>query len=184
METKYSDLVDYGIQNEESDIRVHVCPIVKRIYIYPTEEGRRAISSGMWPILDGFQPAIKERTAMGYAVPPFAIRRCVCIEPNPAVWQAMNFKKDEATSMKGTKAVKMAAQMIRNGIFPLPWSIDKMEEDPNIKLQIDGDDIIVAMGSTIVRIQVKCDYRGGAAELGGTGNLYLQIAERNPLKAK
>jgi hypothetical protein len=49
-------------------------------------------------------------------------------------------------------------------------------------VQIDGDDIVVLTGANRVHIQVKCDYPGGDKALGGTGNLYLQVAERNPLK--
>jgi len=184
MATKCKDLFDYGIQNERSDIRVHVCPVVQRVYVYPTEEGRRAIKSGNYPKLDGYQPGVNGRTAAGYVVPPFAIRRCVCIELNPKVWQAVDFQDGDSTSIKGAKAIQLVAQMIRNGVFPLPWSVEKMEDDPDFKMQVCGDDIIVAIGSSVVYIQVKCDFRGGAAELGGTGNLYLQTAERNPLKAK
>ncbi len=30
--------------------------------------------------------------------------------------------------------------------------------------------------------QVKCDFDGGRKELGGTGNLFLQVKEANPFK--
>ncbi len=47
-------------------------------------------------------------------------------------------------------------------------------------MQIRGVDIVVR-GQW--RIQVKCDYDAGRGKDGsGTGNLFLQVAERNPLK--
>jgi hypothetical protein len=175
-------LFDYGIQNEQSDIRAHVCPLVRRVYVYPTVEGRRAIESGQWPRRSAFQRGVVGHTAEGYCVPPFAIRRCVSVEVRTEAWPAMDFQESDSTSAKGEKAVRMVAEMIRSGIFPLPYTAGTLDTDPERALQIRGDDIIVDLGVNRVHVQVKCDYRGGDMALGGTGNLYLQVAERNPLK--
>ena len=51
-------------------------------------------------------------------------------------------------------------------------------EDERENVQIQGTDILVFSRK---RVQVKCDYRCGDRPLG-TGNVFLQRAERNPLK--
>jgi hypothetical protein len=94
----------------------------------------------------------------------------------------MVFDEAADTSDKGRKAVELVAAMIRNGLFPLPYAVGQLDSDPAKDMQINGDDIIVDLGANRVHIQVKCDFRGGDKALGGTGNLYLQVAERNPLK--
>ena len=42
--------------------------------------------------------------------------------------------------------------------------------------QLSGIDIVVSD----VSYQVKCDWNGGDKELGGTGNLYIELNECNP----
>ena len=64
---------------------------------------------------------------------------------------------------------------MRLGRFPL-W-VDAAEEDRE-NIQLKGMDIVLFCRK---RIQVKCDYRSGDRPLG-TGNLFIQKAERNPLK--
>jgi len=182
MGTSSDQLHEYGIQNEASDIRAHVCPFVRRVYVYPTEEGRRVAISGKWPKRPAFQPGVEGATAEGYLVPPLAIPRCVGIEVREEAWDFTAFCESDDTTMKGKKAVRFVAQMIRAGIFPLPYSVGNLDADPTETMQIRGDDIIVDLGANRVHIQVKCDFKGGDKALGGTGNLYLQVAERNPLK--
>jgi len=183
MATNCNNLLhDYGIQNEGSDLRAHVCPVVRRVYVYPTAEGRKAALSGQWPRRPAYQRGVVGATAEGYLVPPFAIRRCVALEVRAEAWTAATFSESEDTSTKGQNAVRFVAEMIRAGVFPLPYSVGNLDADPTRAMQISGDDIIVDLGANRVHIQVKCDFRGGDKALGGTGNLYLQVAERNPLK--
>ena len=132
--------------------------------------------------MKGFQPGVAGATSEGYIVPPLAIGKCVIIQVRDCAWDKCDFREDDDTSTKGGKAVVLVAGMIRNGLFPLPYNIDSLDDDPAYALQIDGDDIVVALGASCVKIQVKCDFRGGEKDLGGTGNLFLQVAERNPLK--
>lgn len=177
-----SPLYDYGIQNEQSDIRAHVCPAVHRVYVFSTAEGCRAVESGRWIKRPAFQAGVKSATAEGYCIPPFAIKGCVAVEVWAEAWQRMNFQDADSLPVKGRKAVYMVSEMIRHGLFPLPCLIGRLNANPEKRLQIAGDDIIVNLKDSCVRIQVKCDYRGGDKTLGGTGNLYLQVAECNPLK--
>ena len=47
---------------------------------------------------------------------------------------------------------------------------------------LEGDVVTDLLVTASLRIQVKCDYRGGPRELGGSGNLFLQTHECNPLR--
>ena len=87
----------------------------------------------------------------------------------------INFSPEDSTGAKGDKAVKIVSGLIRRGMFP--FYLEGIEVG-DYDLQIEGLDIIVSMNA---RIQVKCDYRGGPRWHGGTGNLFLQVAECNPL---
>ena len=91
-------------------------------------------------------------------------------------------REDDDTSEKGRKAVGLIAAMLRRGLLPIPGKVQRLVTDIDKPLQIEGQDIIVEFGAATVRIQVKCDYKGGDKSRGGTGFLYLQTAERNPMK--
>jgi len=178
-------LTSYGIQNEKSLIRVHVCPIAKRVYVYPTQNGIKAIETGQYYCVHGYQNGIEEPTSKGYLVPPFHIKSCVGLGFRNKVWTAIDFNSDDTTSGKGDKAVKLVLSMIENGLFPF-LAIVTANEITDKALQVEGQDIIISASAIHVLedivIQVKCDYPGGEKSLGGSGNLFLQIAESNPLK--
>lgn len=173
-ETKPPYLVDFGIQNEGSDIRAHVCVLARTVYVYPTVCGIKAIESGKYKARPAKQPGYESATAWGYLVPPDEIERCVPVSASKVIMAAM-FRQDDSTSIKGEKAVAVVAHLLRIGWFPLPV-------DPKIildaEMQIAGTDILV---QAKYRIQVKCDYQGGKGMIC-TGNLYLQTAEINPFK--
>ena len=179
MDDMPSGLINHGIHNEESQLRVHVCPLVRRIYVFPTQCGIDALDKGIPK--NGYQTGIDYPTAYGKCVPPFAIKKCVALQVNPSVWEYWKFKETESTSEKGEKAAKLIKAMILEGMFPLPIAVGARDELP-MSIDIKGTDILVFIKGGIIRLQVKCDYRGGEKELGGTGNLYLQTAECNPLQ--
>lgn len=169
-----SDLVEYGIYQENSDVRVHVCPYVKRVYIFPTEEGVKAIDSDNYKPIDGYQKGVKGRTSIGYNVPPEDIRNCISVSVNRRVWERLSFDRSAETSEKGAKAVQIVVGMIRRGMLPLPGN---PSHDP--VMEIDGTDIVARFEAQTIYIQVKCDFKGGHKRLGGFG-LFLQTHERNP----
>jgi hypothetical protein len=179
MKQNSQPLIDYGIQSEDSHIRTHVCPQVRRVYVYPTMQGIEALNKGREAL--GYQPGVDGPTAKGRLISPFDIDKCVCLQINNRAWDAINFINTDSTTVKGEKAVKLVVNMIKAGLFPLPAGIII---DPNVSksIQIKGDDIFVWTQKSCVKIQVKCDFRGGDKILGGTGHLYLQTAERNPLR--
>lgn len=168
-------LVDYGIQNEKSDLRLHVCFQVKRVYVYQTRYGVEVVKQGRYKQVPVFTDG--RLTARGYLVPPMDIKSCVECEPQSYLWEIVSLNPKMSTSEKGRAAVSIAAEALRRGLIPIPVLIDEVTD---YNTQVGGTDIIVHGGS---KIQVKCDLRGGRRELGGTGNLFLQVAERNILKA-
>jgi len=175
------DLVKYGIQNEVSHIRAHVCPVAHRIYVYPTRSGLDAIDTKSYRLVAGYQRGVASKTSMGYLVPPFDIKKCVALTVNVAAWRHFNFQNSDDTSVKGHKAEEMIGKMLQHGMFPIPALGDVVEEKD---IQLRGGDIFIkpnALRKKEIIIQVKCDFPGGEKELGGTGNLFLQIAESNPL---
>lgn len=173
-ETKPDYLVNYGIQNEGSHIRAHVCVLAGKVYVYPTTEGVRALETTLQKGRTATQPGMDKPTAYGYAIPIEEIERCVPISAKGIIKTA-RFALDDTTSAKGAKAVKVVAELLRVGWFPLPVDPQIIED---AEMQIKGADINVRAS---FKIQVKCDYKGGDGP-GCTGRLYLQVAEINPFK--
>lgn len=173
-------LLEYGIRTEQSDMRAHVCPVVRRVYVYGTAGGLAAIDTGTYREVPGYQANVPTPTARGYLVPPMAIPGCVGLELRSSVWDALAFVSSDGLSQKGGKALRLVMGMIRQGLLPLP-SMPKDVGD--FELQVKGMDITIMPGQwqRPIVVQVKCDYKGGAQVLGGTGYLFLQTAECNPL---
>ena len=166
-------LREYGILQERTDYRAHVCFQDKCVYVYRTEAGVKAVLSGRFPKKPAGQPGVEGYTAEGYLVPPSGISGCQRI-PIPGEWlQRMRCRREESTTVKGEKAVQIVQAMLRAGRFPVEF---RPKAVTDLKMQVDGLDITVGCK---LHIQVKCDYYGGES---GTGNLYLQVAEANPLK--
>jgi len=168
-------LFDYGIQTERSNLRAHVCVIAKRIYVYPTTCGMQVIESGKYTARPVYTGAIQ--TATGYAVPWKDIPHCVAQRIPDWLMDRAAFREEDSTEQKGKKAAWITQRLLELGGFPL---LTNPEAVKDTRMQIDGLDITVTINA---HIQVKCDYRGGAKEHGGTGNLFLQTAECNPYRA-
>ena len=87
-----------------------------------------------------------------------------------------HFDRRDSTPVKGRKAENVVRKMIALGLISLVLDTVEVTDEG---MQIDGEDFLV---NTAQSIQVKCDWSAGPRELGGTGNLYLQETEANPLK--
>lgn len=177
---KNNELVHYGIQNEESDIRVHVCPEIRRVYVFPTKSGQEVIKKHKRNT-NGYQKGIVYPTGRGKRIPWQKIKKCISIEIRDSAWDKIKFSKKDNTSIKGRKAVTLILAMVENGLFPLPLE-SKYESLLPKKMEIKGQDIIVHSEKQTTIIQVKCDYPGGDKTLGGSGFLFIQTHEINPLK--
>lgn len=167
-------MFNFGIMNEESDYRVHICFDEGFAYLFKTESGRNACQSGKFQKRQAFQQGVSGATAIGYIVPPDQIEGCRRVLIPSAIIQDVRCVKTDSTSTKGNKAVECVKRMFLLGLLPISIDTKFIEEKD---LQIKGVDIVVVAKT---KIEVKCDFNGG---IKGTGNLYLQIAERNPLKA-
>ena len=171
-------LVEHGIQTEQSDIRAHVCVNAGLVCVFPTRLTVEYLTGSSYqpkPVYS-YINGQKILTARGYAVPYRNLPKITPI-PAKALIQDAAFSEDDSTSDKGDKAVWVVQKLLLHGWFPL-------RIDPQIITDVDmqrkGMDIIVKARH---RIEVKCDYRGGGEPdyPRTTGNLFLQIAECNPL---
>ena len=173
----YGDLIEYGIHNEESDFRAHVSLATGKVYVFPTGSGRAAIRTGRYTTKEAYQRGYDFPTGLGYLVPPLDIEGCQEVAIPADLLEGANCRRDESTSSKGHKAMVIVHNMLIRGLIPIalrPALITRKD------LQIKGEDITVRGQATI---QVKCDYSAGRQELGGTGYLFLQIADRTPARA-
>ena len=169
------ELFDYGIEVEQSDIRAHVGPATRRVYVFRTAEARKLAAMGKYDIAAAFQPGVDGPTATGWKIPVGDFRGIFTLRWDALQWWTW-FSKDSPTNEKGRHAVRVVTELLKAGRFPL-W-VD-CDENDRTRLQLKGTDILL-YGKW--RIQVKCDWSAGPRELGGTGNVFIQKAERNPLK--
>lgn len=171
------NLVEHGIQTEDSDFRIHVCFMTGRVYTFPTKKAVNIMRE--YRVVSAYQWVNRRKavTSRGYIVPPGAIPGCKWMMIPPDILQNANVPPPQSddTSRKGRAAEFIAQAMLGRGLLPLP---QLTEITSNKDLQISGLDILLKP----VKIQVKCDFRGGHKEAGGTGNLYLETHERNPHK--
>lgn len=169
-----ADLIPYGIDDEQTDVRVHVCVVARRIYVFATKEARELLNNRAYPKVPAFQDG--RQTATGYLVPPKDIPGCRQFELPDLYWQTYPIRREMPTSEKGDRATQLVKLGLSGARIALPLQ-SRLIEDFN--LQIEGVDIIAHLDA---RIQVKCDFDGGSKAYGGTGNLFIQIAEANPNK--
>ena len=162
-------LVNYGIQNEDSDLRAHVSVCNATVYVFPTENGRKAIAENN---IQG-KPAYTGTTvtAFGYPVPFRKIANIQAVKIPQWIFENENFLHSDTTSQKGNKAVNIVKTMILKGLIQIALTPTEITEKT---MQIKGTDIHVTANC---KIQDKCDWRAGE-----TGNVYLQVAERNLYK--
>ena len=169
-----AELFEYGIHTESSHVRAHVSVVNATIYAFPTHRGVEAILRER-PILRlAFQDGVAGATAEGWLVKVEWITDLRRVKFYS--WEGWkDFHERLSTRQKGVLAVRCVIEAMKRGRFPF-W-LDA-SEDERETVQITGTDILVFCKK---RVQVKGDYRGGDSP-PGTGNLFLQKAERNPLK--
>jgi len=169
-----TQLVDYGIQNDKSDVRIHVGALSLQIYVFKTAHGRKSI-----------QPHHKEvpvytkgiKTALGKLVPISDVIDCQAIEIPLDIYTLSalgQYPENGHQGEKGKAAVYIAVEMLKRGLIPITLRITEVNEKT---MQIEGEDVNVKAN---VKIQVKCDYRAGNGHQRCAGNLFLQVAECNP----
>ena len=170
-----TQLVQYGIQTERSDLRAHVCVTAKALYVYPTEAGIACVNNDKYREVE--VPTGAYITARGRLVPPTEIEDCMLVPIPDALMARIDIQRTDKPTVKGRKATEIVATLMRWGFFPtslVPQIVTATG------LQYEGVDIVATAN---FRIQVKCDYDGGGTRPHCTGNLFLQTAECNPYRA-
>mgnify|MGYP001008616200 CR=1 FL=1 len=165
-------MINYGIQNEECDLRAHVSVCNATVYLFTPEAARNAINEH--PEVrarNAYQSGVNFATANGYPMPLKYISGLRSMKIPQYIFENACFLQSDNTSMKGNKAVYVVKEMLKLNLIPFIFSIEEVKDRT---MQIQGTDILV---SAKYRIQIKCDWR-----IGETGNIYLQTQERNPLK--
>jgi hypothetical protein len=172
-----SDLFVYGIAQDKSDQRAHVCVSAETVYVFRTRDGQAAIRHTRYDPVEVRAPD-GTITAAGVLVPPADIPGIIAV-PIPDGWlnyPSLAIEPFDSTSKKGDRAALIVYGLLKTDRFPLFLSASDMVSDH--RLQIDGCDLRAS-----VHIQVKCDYVGGEVSRGGSGFLFIQTAERNANKA-
>ncbi len=170
-----AELVEYGINEEESDIRAHVSILGKQVIVFKTQEVRGLISEHKYRTSQATQPGVNGLiTAEGLLVPisditgRYVLRSADCPWPDNEAYQNMTLVQ------KGDWAVKVVRASIVHNKFPL-WVAGVEVIDKEIDIR--GMDIII---SARRRIQVKHDWGAYDRKHGGTGNVFIQTKECNP----
>ena len=175
-DTGNKQLIEYGIQTENSDYRVHVGYKTQHIFVFPTKNGQKEVAKfnnqNKRPVsIDG-----KIVTAKGYPIPINLIDGMQSIFIPHDIYQKYVIYPDMSTTTKGQLAVQITFDMLNQMLIPLPVNINIKNKKA---IQIKGTDIII---DSKLRIQVKCDFNAGDKKYGGTGNVFLQTDECNPYK--
>jgi hypothetical protein len=167
-------LFEYGIHTEGSDIRAHVSVVNRTIYVFPTRNGVDAVFRAPREERYACQRGVSGPTAVGWLVPVADVEDLRRVKF--ASWEGWTqFRRELSTSRKGRLAVMCVLGAMKRGRFPF-W-LDATEDERH-NVQILGTDVLVFCKK---KVQVKCDFDSGEKPLG-TGNLFFQRAERNPLK--
>jgi len=165
----------YGIDDEQSDIRAHVSLPGRRITVYRTADMVALIAHNSYRQRTATQPGVDGVTALGWLVPIGDIQPQYVMQSDCFPWDKWNHEEMDC-AQKGDMAVVCVRAAILANKFPL-WVCGHVNGDK--ELDIQGTDIIV---SARRRIQVKYDAPAYPRRDGGTGNLYIQTHECNPLK--
>ena len=127
-----SELVDYGIQTEDSDIRAHVSVVAGKVYVFPTKLAVALVKSGKYPERKAWQPGIPYPTAKGYIIPWRDIPNIVPVAASKFI-REQNFGSEDSTTLKGEKASNVVEGLVRLGWFPLAvlpiWDPDLMADE-------------------------------------------------------
>lgn len=158
-----SMLVAYGIQTETNVFRAHVSPVSKTIYLFRTQAAMEAIMTGRYPFRSVYTRHLV--TAEGYLIPPSEIPGLIEWPIKPELLRYIPIHRNSPTSVKGRLAEFYVAYMLKDA-----------KPVRNKEQQYEGHDLLYGN----ITIQVKCDYYAGD---GGTGNLFIQIAEANPYRS-
>lgn len=163
------ELVKYDIFEEDSDVRAHVSSSDTTVYVFKTENGRRAVRDHNVKLTPARQKGVSGVAGMGWLIEIAWVDGIIAVPFN--WWPHWSKFKGATTSEKGRLASQCVTDLMLEGLFPF-WVVAVESEDRGV--QIRGTDIVVIIQ---VRVQVKGDMDAGAK-----GRLFIQHSEANPLK--
>lgn len=172
-------LYKYGIEEEKSDIRAHVCLPGRCVTVYRTADMVSLLARKAYPTAFAKQPGVDFATGFGWKVPIADIEPKYILTSPIYRWDQWDHDA-MGPGAKGDMAVACVRDFIVSNKFPL-WVCGVVNSDK--ELDIKGTDIVVSANR---RIQVKYDWRAcsKASHPMGTGNLFIQSHECNPLKIR
>jgi hypothetical protein len=163
-----TELVEHGIQNDESQYRLHICFNGGVAYLFPTAAGAVAVEAGLGKPFEAGQPGVNFVTGKGRKVPAALIEDCREIEIPQAWLEKVDCKRTDSPVMKGQKAMAIAKWLFKTARVPVPVMTKEITDE---QMQVRGTDLIVTSEWSV---QVKCDY------FGAENGLALQTHECNP----
>lgn len=173
-------LVKYGIEEENTDYRIHVCGLTNICYVFETKkmidylkitkQKLREIEVKTYGVVTakGYLVSIADFLNLGigkeYFLPSY-------------IWKSIG--SNECEKNKGIWAVGIAKRAIEHNVIFFKYIV---KEESNVVKQIQGQDLLIVNNE--IKAQVKCDYRAclKANNSFGTGNLFIQTWECNPTK--
>lgn len=163
-------LIDYGVETDRAEYRIHVCYRAQRVYTFPTWAAQVAVRSGAYILKQVRTKGVV--TGEGYAVPISHIAEIVETVIPIALYTQYQIRADMSQRARGLRAELIVRSMIADGLISLPAGAELVTDRQD---QIAGRDIAV---ESATYVQVKLDYAGGARAHGGSGNLFLQLRFR------
>lgn len=163
------ELIEHGITTETAEWRCHVCFKVGVAYFFRVEDACKVLDKGIEKTVmlngtvTGRGKLVRPEDIPG--IQPVNIPRCILRRH----W----CNEDDGESLKGRMALNVCIDLLYTS-----WKVKEVTEITDKGLQIKGQDLFFDSKT----MEVKCDWPGGPRELGGTGYLFLQTAERNPRK--
>lgn len=173
-------LIEYGIRQEKTDYRIHVCGLSNVCYVFETakmvqylnvnEDKLRQVDVKTYGVITakGYLVSIANFLNLGigkeYILPSY-------------IWKNVSEKDSEKN--KGVWAVGITKKAIESNIIVFNFVV---KEETNIVKQIQGQDLLIVNNE--LKVQVKCDFRACLKQQHerGTGNLFIQTWECNPTK--
>lgn len=174
-----TNLIKYGIEEEQSNYRIHVCGIFNIAYSFNSESMIDFINANNFSSRDVYSYGVV--TAKGFLVPLKKSIQVGIVKEHILPSYIWSNCPDSSERNKGIWAVGVARKSIENNIVTFESSI-KTQEIHTLVEQINGKDILVVNNK--ISVQVKCDLRACFKNhhQKGTGNLFIQTHECNPTK--
>lgn len=167
-------MIKYGIDEEESDIRAHVSLPGKCITVFRTADMRALLERNSYPTRMAGQKGVDGFTSKGHVVPITDVNPKYILTSKFYQWDKWDHDA-MSCGEKGDMAVDCVRAAIIANKFPL-WVCGIVNDQ--VEIDIEGTDILV---SSRRRIQVKYDWLA-YPKPGGSGKLYIQTHECNPLR--